>query len=322
MNQAATSLEGSVQLTAGGLVADGMVARQVATHRVEPLPGRDLRTCRMDRLGGHTMTAMHLAEVPPGGFKCNHRHLDETMALILAGRGWTELRQGDDAAPVRADWQEGDVVVVPTNAWHRHLNADPDRPMRQLSFRNLPLMSHMLHGPGTAENPKPAFSIGGRYLSRFADQPDYLDSREEPAPDVVLTNLVRGIADETLPQQDPRHGDGVAVRRYEMGGQRTLVVELVGIAAGGVAHDDRLLVEENVVVLRGSGSTELVDRTGERHRVSWTAGDLVCPPLGVVRRHLADTGADVRLLRVRNVALELALGATVVPDRLTPLLEG
>src|SRR5215218_9750600 len=113
------AFDATLRMTESGLVAEGMVARQVATHRVEPLPGRDLRTCRMDRLGGHTMTAMHLAEVRPGGHKCNHRHLDETMAYIVAGYGYTELRQSDYAAPVRAEWQAGDVVVVPTNAWHR-----------------------------------------------------------------------------------------------------------------------------------------------------------------------------------------------------------
>jgi gentisate 1,2-dioxygenase len=307
--------EATLTYTDTGLVARGLVARQVATHRVEPLPGRDLRTCRLDRLGGHTMTAMHLAEVAPGGHKCNHRHLDETMAFIAAGRGYTELRQGDYAAPIRADWSAGDVVVVPTNAWHRHVNSDPDRPMRQLSFRNLPLMNRLLHGPGTKQQPKPAFNIGGRFTARFDDEPDYLSSRTVADDGTVHANLVRQVADEPLPAAQ----DGVAVQRYVMGGQRTLEVALVGVTAGAGTAEERSLAEENVLVLRGRGHTELRDGADRSYRVDWQAGDLVCPPLAAVRRHVAHD-EDVRLLRVRNVAVELALGQTgELPDRLGDL---
>jgi gentisate 1,2-dioxygenase len=318
-----SGFESVLTMTESGLVAHGVVARQIATHRVEPLPGRDLRTCRMDRLGGHTMTAMHLAEVPPGGSKCNHRHLDETMAFIAAGRGYTELRQSDYTAPIRAQWQAGDVVVVPTNAWHRHVNTDPDQPMRQLSFRNLPLMNNLLHGPGRADNRKPAFNMGGRFPGRFDDESDYLTRRVDVAPGVVATNLVRGVADEAAPPPDGRHGEGVAVQRYEMGGQRTLRVELVLVPAGGRTADVGHLAEENVLVLRGEGHTLLSDASGSHHELPWAAGDLVCPPLGVRRQHVAG-GADVRLLRVSNVALELALeldaSQSALPDRLARFL--
>lgn len=324
MVDVATGFDATVTMTETGLVASGMVARQVATHRVEPLPGRDLRTCRMDQLGGHTMTAMHLAEVRPGGYKCNHRHLDETMAFIAAGRGYTELRQSDTTGPIRAEWEAGDVVVVPTNAWHRHVNSDPEQPMRQLSFRNLPLMNRLLHGPGTPERPKPAFNMGGRFTSRFDDEPDFLDRREEVSPGVVRTNLVHRIVDDAVPGPDARHGEGVAVQLYELGGQRTLEVALVAIDAGGATADEPSLTEENVVVLRGSGHTLLTDGSGEQYRVPWVAGDLICPPFGVRRQHLADDGTQVRLLRVRNVAVERALGidalvGSVLPDRLAAL---
>jgi gentisate 1,2-dioxygenase len=279
----------------------------------------------MDALGGHTMTAMHLAEVRPGGYKCNHRHLDETMAFIAAGRGYTELRQSDYTSPIRAEWKAGDVVVVPTNAWHRHVNSDPDEPMRQLSFRNLPLMNTLLHGPGRPDNRKPAFNMGGRFPSRFNDEPDYLESRIEPAPGVVRANLVRQIVDEPMPAADPDLGQGVAVQYYEMGGQRTLEVALVAIAAGGCTNLVGSLAEENVVVLRGSGHTVFTDRSGESYELAWSAGDLVCPPLGAGRQHVADEGGEVRLLRVRNVAIERALGlstsdTSAPPDRLAQLI--
>lgn len=308
--------EATLTYTDTGLVAQGLVARQVATHRVEPLPGRDLRTCRLDRLGGHTMTAMHLAEVAPGGYKCNHRHLDETMAFVAAGRGWTELRQSDYAAPIRADWAAGDLVVVPTNAWHRHVNADPEQPMRQLSFRNLPLMNRLLHGPGTPAQPKPAFNIGGRFTARFDDEPDYLSSRTVEDDGTVYANLVRQVVDEPLPPAR----EGFAVQQYVMGGQRTLEVALVGLAADAGTPLQHSLTEESVLVLRGRGHTDLRDGDGRAYRIDWQPGDLVCPPLGAARRHVAHD-EDVRLLRVRNVAIELALGERdgQLPDRLSRL---
>jgi quercetin dioxygenase-like cupin family protein len=121
----------------------------------------------------------------------------------------------------------------------------------------------------------------------------------------------------------------VSVQRYEMGGQRTLRVELVVIAPRGRTAAGSPLVEENVVVLSGEGHTVLTGSSGAVHEVPWTAGDLVCSPLGVRREHVAGP-SEVRLLRVSNVAMELALGIDAdadayagpyagIPDRLAAL---
>lgn len=309
--------------TGTGLVSWGLVARQIPTHRVEPLPGRPMSTCRLDRMGGNTMFAMHLAQIPPGGYKCNHRHLDETLAYMVAGRGRTELRQSDYKGLTITEWEAGDVVVIPTNTWHRHVNADPDQPARQLSFRNTPLMNRILHGGGGTYTVKDrVYNRGGRFEERFDDEEDYFSVREELGPRRVRTNFVRQIASEPLGDDDPELGEGVAVRYFAMGGQLTLNVALVGISDGGFLRPHTPLAEESLLILRGSGHTDLWSPDGEQHTVGWQAGDVVCPPLGVRRRHVAD-GGDVRVLKVRNVAIERALGIEVsepaleaaVPDR-------
>ncbi|TDC52791.1 cupin domain-containing protein [Jiangella ureilytica] len=315
--------------TATGLEAQGLIARQVATHEVAPLPDKPQYTCRLDRMGGNSMLAMHLAEIQPGGYKCNHRHLDETLAYVISGRGRTEMRQSDYTHVIVTEWEAGDVVVIPANAWHRHVNADSDEPARQLSFRNTPLMNRILHGGGGTYTKKDrVYNGAARLPDRFDDELDFFTVREDVSPRTVKTNFIRQIADEELPASDPELGERASLKYFAMGGQLTLNVALVGIGAGGHVREHRPLGEESMLVLRGSGRTELRGTDGEVRVLTWTTGDVVCPPLGAVRKHVADT--DVRLLKVRNVALERALDLpadeptldSALPDRLGDLAGG
>lgn len=300
----------------GGLNGWGMVIRQVHQHRVEPLPGRPISTCRWEGSSRNTMLGMHLAELPGGQGKCDHRHLDETLSYMVSGRGFTELRQADEAEPVRFDWQAGDLVVIPTNAWHRHVNLDEERPARQFSFRNTALIERLLQGhAGRYDIRNKVYNDQARFFDRFADERDFFQVREQVAPGRVRTHAVTGLADEPLPPEDDELGKGVALQYYDMGGQRTLEVALVGVRAGGSVRPHRPLAEECLFVLRGEGRTEVWQRDGELHSVEWRAGDALSPPLGVWRQHVVSGGADVRLLRVRNVALQRALG---IGDGLDP----
>lgn len=320
-----------LELTDTGLVAHGVVARQLATHVVAPRPGRTMSNCKFDDLAGNTMLGMHLAQIPPAGTKCNHRHLDETMAFIVSGRGWTELRQSDDRDVNRVEWEAGDLVVVPCNAWHRHVNADAEHPARQLSFRNTAFMYRVLHGEEGRYTPDdPAYNnTGARFPDRFDDQPGYFEIRERIGPRRVRAHALARVADEQLPGEDPSLGSGVAVQYYSMGGQRTLDVALLDLRPAGFVRPHRPLAEEAFVVLRGSGRTDLYQPDGALRSVPWRAGDLVCPPLGVWRQHVADPDSHVRLLKVRHVALERALGLdvdepalhTTIPDRFPTLIE-
>lgn len=313
-----------MEYTDTGLVTRGVVVRQVATHRVEPLPTRPMSTCRLEEMGGNSMFAMHLAQITPGGYKCNHRHLDETMAYMVAGAGRTELRQSDYKGLVQVEWRAGDVVVIPTNSWHRHVNASQDDTARQLSFRSTPLMNRILHGGGGTYTSKDrVYNRGGRFTERFDDEEDYFTVREELGPRRVRANYIPQVADEPLPAEDPEFGDGVAVRFYALGGQLTLNAALIGVRPGGRIREHAPFAEESLLVLRGSGRTDLWSPQGEQHTVEWEAGDVICPPLGVRRAHHAGSDGEVRLLKVRNVAIQRALGLeadepgldTEMPDR-------
>ncbi len=86
-------------------------------------------------LGSMVQTmAMFIAEIPANGKTGKHRHFNEAMIYILAGRGHT-LIDGQ-----RYEWGEGDVVSVPLYSWHQHFNDDPGRPVRYLGVTNIPLI--------------------------------------------------------------------------------------------------------------------------------------------------------------------------------------
>jgi quercetin dioxygenase-like cupin family protein len=302
-----------------GLYAEGIVARDVENHIVNPRPTKPLGSCTLDKLGGNTMMSVHLAQVNKGGTKCNHRHLDETCAFMVSGSGWTEMRQSDNLGPIRVDWRSGDMVVIPTNAWHRHTNASTTEYARQLSFRNSTFMKSILHGGRGMYEPNDSMYNGaGRFLQRFDDEADYFDVWEQVAPNVVRANLVRQIADQPVPEPDPQFGEGVSVMHYVMGGQRTLDVTVTAIREGGATRAYAPQAEEVFLVLKGSGETETWDGDGPHHRIPWTRGDVVAIPFGASRRHSAASADEVRLLRVRCVAFQRALGETSFDDLDTP----
>jgi len=51
-----------------------------------------------------------------------HRHSWDAIMFIESGSGWTEIDG------VRVDWKPWDTVHLPSWAWHRHGNANPDKP--------------------------------------------------------------------------------------------------------------------------------------------------------------------------------------------------
>lgn len=85
--------------------------------------------------------------IPPGSRSGKHRHLAEECLYVLEGRGY-DLHQDCDIEITdiytwkpqdevkRFDWEAGDVIYIPPNTIHQHVNADPDRPVRLISSTN------------------------------------------------------------------------------------------------------------------------------------------------------------------------------------------
>lgn len=81
---------------------------------------------------------MFMFEIEPGGCSRNeHRHVNEVIIHVLKGKGYTTI-DGQ-----KLEWEEGDTMSVPTNAWHQHFNTDSHQPARLLAAANGPLMENL-----------------------------------------------------------------------------------------------------------------------------------------------------------------------------------
>ena len=293
------------------LMVEGVIARGIPTFPLLPRPKRSNRAdgrtgpapraAAFDSLGGNTTLGIHLSEVPPGGEKQGHRHLDEATFYIVSGHGWSELRQGDDVPDQRVDWRAGDIVTIPSNAWHKHYNADPDRPALQIAFKNTRWLRKLFHSREFV------YQNGFRFPERYNDEPDYWTRREDGNYGKVRINFIREVVrEEVVP--DPAAGEGVGIRRYSMGGHRTIDHALVEIAVGGRVRAHRPLAEEALLILQGRGSTTLTAPDGRTTTFDWQPGDLIAPPFGVARAHAQDGEEPVRYWWVKNNFIERALG--------------
>ena len=85
--------------------------------------------------------------IPPGSKSGKHRHLAEECLYVLAGEGY-DLHQDCDveitdtyhwkpqAEVKKFEWESGDVIYIPPNTIHQHVNASKENPVRLMSAIN------------------------------------------------------------------------------------------------------------------------------------------------------------------------------------------
>ncbi len=293
------------------LMVEGVIARGIPTFPLLPRPkranrgaegdGPAPRAAAFDSLAGNTTLGIHLSEVPPGGEKQGHRHLDEATFYIVAGHGWSELRQDDGKPDQRVDWKAGDVVTIPSNAWHKHYNGDQEKPALQLAFKNTRFLRKIFHSRDFV------YQNEFRFHDRYDDQDDYWTGRESGNHGKVKVNLIPDVVSESV-APDPSAGEGVGITRFSMGGHRTIDHALVELGVNGHMREHRHLAEEAMLILAGAGETRLRTDDGRTATVAWTAGDLVSPPFQVWREHRNTGDVPARYLRIQNNFIERALG--------------
>ncbi len=64
-----------------------------------------------------------------------HRHQGGLALYVVEGKGWTTVNG------VRHDWEEGDLILLPTmphGVEHQHFNAEPGKPCKWLAIIYLP----------------------------------------------------------------------------------------------------------------------------------------------------------------------------------------
>ena len=118
------------------LLPQGIVARNLAEHPLFPRPKRNSRAAAFDELAGNTTLGIHLSQMAPGGTKPGHRHVDEAALYVIYGYGHSEMRQEDSAVMQRVDWKAGDIISIPSNAWHQHFNDSDTEVVRYLAVQD------------------------------------------------------------------------------------------------------------------------------------------------------------------------------------------
>jgi len=85
--------------------------------------------------------------IPPGSKSGKHRHLAEECLYVLEGEGY-DLHQDCDveitdtyhwkpqAEIKKFEWESGDVIYIPPNTIHQHVNASRENPVRLMSAIN------------------------------------------------------------------------------------------------------------------------------------------------------------------------------------------
>lgn len=82
---------------------------------------------------------LFMQEILPGGSSDMQRHFHETVHFVIEGRGYSII-EGK-----RLEWKTGDMILTPPWTWHRHYNADPNKPVRMLGIENSKLLDKLGH---------------------------------------------------------------------------------------------------------------------------------------------------------------------------------
>jgi gentisate 1,2-dioxygenase len=86
--------------------------------------------------GGSVMPTMgaHMQLLRPGEATRAHRHTGSVIYHVAKGTGYSVI------AGQRFDWEQDDIFVVPSWAWHEHANADDSDDACLFSFNDFPMV--------------------------------------------------------------------------------------------------------------------------------------------------------------------------------------
>jgi len=119
------------QLVRNEATYKGNFFKDIANHPVHDRRGTSVERVAYLAPENINTLELHIDELPPGEFNDKSRNIDEIAYVFLAGRGYTVIEPVGGKS-TRYDWQAGDLLVVPVNAWHQAFNADANKAARFL----------------------------------------------------------------------------------------------------------------------------------------------------------------------------------------------
>jgi quercetin dioxygenase-like cupin family protein len=204
--------------------AEGVpVFRGIGVRRVQDLPMAPWK-----RLGGRGsyiqlygtegLWGMYVVEVPSAGALSAEKHLFEKIALVIEGRGSTEVWLHGETKPHAFEWQRGSLFSIPLNANHRFINA-ASSPALILCGTSAPNIMNLI------DNTDFVFACPHDFTERFSGSDDFFKPNEDVEPDPVRglamrrTNLIPDIIATELPL-DNRRSPGYRRVEPRMAGNR------------------------------------------------------------------------------------------------------
>lgn len=243
---------------------------------------------------------VHFRELPPGEANTTHGHQNEALFYWLEGNGH------DDHDGERFPWSGGDVVFVPVDTVHRHVNDSSTERAVAVVVKAKSLWMYLglfAQGPVAPWGDDEAIGFGPRvdwprlWTTGLAEGATVVHAGLQPW-SVTEAGLVRDITSRA-------HSD-----------HRNSSVDLYAqrIAGGGRSSRHLHMADEVMYILSGSGfvrqwevRAEIADRYYARiaeDYSDWTfgPGDLVYVPPSTAHQIVATQGSEVELLCAHNRA--------------------
>ena len=243
--------------------------------------------------------------ITPGGKSAKHRHYFEAMFYILEGDGY-EVHDGQ-----RFDWNQGDIVCVPTYAIHQHFNASNTTGARVFYvipdvFNFMGLIGgeqHTVHDNYRAPEGAVAPRVGVESMGDFnVSMQDVMYKRRElkekvaPQAQTIYDRYLNAVAEEnewravaprvvkpaSLPWENTRQGKIKWLAHPDINiSLKTIEAFIQEIPPGGRSGMHRHVGEELLLILEGSGSTNIDGKTWEFEKE-----DMVCIPVNSIHQQI------------------------------------
>ncbi|HLB28974.1 MAG TPA: cupin domain-containing protein [Dehalococcoidia bacterium] len=270
--------------------------------------------------GMQGVTAMYVAEIPPGAALNPEKHLYEEVIYVLKGRGLTEVWQEGQGKRV-FEWQEGSLFAPPLNAWHRLVNGGRE-PVLLLVETNAPMVMDLYH------NIDFIFNCDYLFKDRYEGQEGFFtegDKRYRAGlTNVWETNFIPDVRTALLDPQEIKASGGRSTT-FEMGGN--VLVGHIGQWPVGRYHKAHhhgagavlLILRSKGYVLMWPNEFGIHPYQAGREdavvKFDWGPGSIYSPPHGWFHQHLNLGPEPARQLALRYGSHRNPMGFHVAAHR-------
>ena len=239
---------------AGRLIDMAMAERRILALR-NPFPANNFATTR-------TLSCAYQMMLP-GERASTHRHASHALRVILDAKRSYSIVDG-----VRMPMETGDIVLTPGGSWHGH-GHDGDAPACWLDGLDIPL-THLLEP---------------MYFEPYPDRFEAAHTVVETSPYRFSSSDIARALDASSPEPEGLAGSRIALAAPEM---KPLGLSVERLAAGGTTRAQRATASRCFVVMQGSGTSKVGDKS-----FAWSRGDTIAVPGWVWFEHAARNDAQL-----------------------------